>query len=215
MRKFALTLGIVLLSSCALATYIWLRYRIDKNYKPIELPNFLTSDECDAIVEMAQEKGLEKSGLYEGDEDMYDERVRKSEQTWLYRPIGNIAERIAQIAGLPVENQEAYQVVHYEKGGRYEPHYDACVYDCERMNIGGPRIYTFLIYLNDDFEGGETHFPNIGFTVKPEKGKAVLFRNVTDSGRILRESSHGGNPVRSGEKWIINKWIHTHNAHVL
>jgi len=207
-------IALSIVSLGALLVYLLLHflYRIDKNYRPIELPNFLTNDECDAIIEMAKREGLEKSGLYEGASDAFDERVRKSEQTWLFQPIGNIAERIARIVGLPVENQEAYQVVHYGRGGKYEPHYDACVYNCKRMNIGGPRVFTFLIYLNDDFEGGETHFPNIEYTVKPEKGKAVLFRNVCDSGRILRESNHGGNPVHSGEKWIINKWIHAYET---
>jgi prolyl 4-hydroxylase len=208
--RFAFVTAIAILTLASMLL-IWF-HRIDKNYKPIEFAHFLTSHECDAIIQMAKDQGMEKSGLYEGVKDTFDDTVRKSEQTWLYKPIGEIADRIAKIVGLPVENQEAYQVVHYGKGGRYDPHYDACVRDCKRMNIGGPRIYTFLIYLNDDFEGGDTYFPNVDHTVVPEKGKAVLFRNVSDYGRILPESKHGGNPVLSGEKWIINKWIHTHKT---
>ena len=72
----------------------------------------------------------------------------------------------------------------------------------------GPRYLTFLIYLNDNFEGGETIFPNINKKIKPEKGKAVIFKNIDENENIIKQSLHGGEPVRSGQKWIINKWIH-------
>jgi prolyl 4-hydroxylase len=71
----------------------------------------------------------------------------------------------------------------------------------------GPRYYTLLIYLNDDFEGGETVFPKINKFVKPKKGKAVLFQSVDHRGVIIDEAFHGGNPVSAGQKWIANKWI--------
>jgi prolyl 4-hydroxylase len=73
----------------------------------------------------------------------------------------------------------------------------------------GPRIYTYLIYLNDDYEGGETAFPKLNIAVKPKKGKCVVFQNTLPQpdGRIPLEALHGGNPVTSGNKWICNKWI--------
>jgi prolyl 4-hydroxylase len=98
--------------------------------------------------------------------------------------------------------------VQYSEGGLFLPHYDACDHHCERMDgKDGPRILTVLIYLNDNFEGGETSFPEIGKQVKPEKGKAVVFSNVDKYGRIIKQSLHGGQPVVSGKKWIANKWI--------
>ena len=71
----------------------------------------------------------------------------------------------------------------------------------------GPRLLTVLFYLNDDFEGGETIFPKINKVVKPQKGKAVIFRNVDNDGVIISQAVHGGEPVKNGEKWIANKWI--------
>jgi prolyl 4-hydroxylase len=64
------------------------------------------------------------------------------------------------------------------------------------------------MYLNDDFDGGETFFPKINKKVVPELGKAVLFYSVNNNGVLLQKSLHGGLPVQSGEKWIANKWIH-------
>ena len=42
----------------------------------------------------------------------------------------------------------------------------------------GPRILTFFLYLSDVEEGGETAFPVLGISVKPKKGKALLWPSV-------------------------------------
>ena len=40
---------------------------------------------------------------------------------------------------------------------------------------GGKRFLIMMVYLNDDFEGGETEFPVLGDKVKPKKGKLLVF----------------------------------------
>jgi hypothetical protein len=76
------------------------------------------------------------------------------------------------------------------------------------MNKGcGHRLYTFLIYLNDDFEGGGTDFPRMNLCIKPKKGKAILFQNIDERFDLIPESLHAGCPVTSGTKWVANKWI--------
>ncbi len=62
-----------------------------------------------------------------------------------------------------------------------------------RRNLEEQSFYSFLIYLNDDFEGGETAFRNIG-TVKPKKGTALVFRHR------LR---HEGKELISGVKYVL------------
>lgn len=190
------------------------------DYSIKELPNFLSDKECDTLIKIAENKGLTESKLYSDDtsSDSYDTSVRKSEQTWLYDNddliIKNLSNRIAKLVKLPLENQEALQVVHYGIGGKYEPHYDACISKeketCARMNKdAGARYLTVLVYLNTVPEGGGTYFPYLKRTVKAEKGKVVIFQNTEDNTQeIIKEAKHGGNPVLSGEKWIANKWIH-------
>lgn len=58
----------------------------------------------------------------------------------------------------PPENGEDIQVLRYEEGQRYEPHYD---YFTDKVNIvrGGHRLATVLMYLSDVEKGGETVFP--------------------------------------------------------
>ena len=69
---------------------------------------------------------------------------------------------------------------------------------------------TFLIYLNDDYTGGETVFPRINKVIPPEKGKAIIFYNTDVKGNKIDDSEHRGNHV-TGTKWICTKWVSSHN----
>lgn len=184
------------------------------DYSILEIPHFLSDFECDQIIELAKHKGLFPSRVYESSADNLDDSTRKSEQCWLEDPdhpiIKRLSEKAAELTKTQGNFQELLQVVSYKPSGFFNPHYDACNGSeefCARLNINGPRLATVLIYLNDDFEGGETVFPKIKKTVIPEKGKAVLFYNVNENGRPIYESLHGGNPVTKGYKFICNKWI--------
>jgi hypothetical protein len=101
---------------------------------------------------------------------------------------------------------EDLQVVKYEEGQTYKDHYDAC-FGCDRGK-DMRRLYTLLIYLNDNFEGGSTMFRKAHVGVVPRKGSAVLFKNMTDDGKHVEwHSEHRGDTVRSGTKYACNVWI--------
>jgi hypothetical protein len=48
-----------------------------------------------------------------------------------------------------------------------------CVVYAEELD-GTESRYTFLLYLNDDFKGGETAFPKLNKTITPKKGTFYL-----------------------------------------
>ena len=181
-----------------------------------ELPDFLTSEECDTIRAIATKQGMHKSEIYGATSDSVDNSSRLSYTAWLttskHALIGKISTFAAELTGYPENHQEDLQVLQYPEGGFFKPHYDCCdggPDECKRMNAqGGPRRQTIIIYLNDDFQGGETFFPNINVTIVPQKGKAVVFWSTDSDNNVIRESFHGGNPVKGGEKWICNKWVH-------
>lgn len=61
-------------------------------------------------------------------------------------------------------------------------------------HIGAEKVQlTTVIYLNDEYDGGEIYFPEIGFENKPKKGQAVIFPTFT-----------ADNPYRHGVKEISN-----------
>ena len=74
--------------------------------------------------------------------------------------------RISAATHVPVPAFEPPQILRYEVGQQFIPHYDFMDENSAgfRDELGGygQRIATFLIYLNDDYEGGETNFPKIG-----------------------------------------------------
>jgi len=74
----------------------------------------------------------------------------------------------------------------------------------------GPRVLTFLLYLSDVEEGGETAFPDLGVAIRPRRGRALLWPSVED-GDLEREeenTDHEALKVESGIKFAANVWIH-------
>lgn len=60
---------------------------------------------------------------------------------------------------MQTENGESIQILHYEHGEKYEPHFDY-FHDKANQELGGHRVATVLMYLSDVEKGGETIFPN-------------------------------------------------------
>ena len=111
--------------------------------------------------------------------------------------MGNIA-----LATEQYRNQgEPLQVLRYRPGQEYRPHFDAIA------NDDNQRVMTFLVYLNDDYEGGETEFLSTGLKVRGRKGDGLLFRNADISGAPDPSSQHAGLPVTAGEKYLASRWI--------
>lgn len=97
---------------------------------------------------------------------------------------------------------EPINILKYTPGQQYKPHHDGTGSD----NVS-VRNLTALIWLNDDFEGGETDFPKIDVRVRGDVGDMLVFRNVRDNGAFDERMIHAGLPVTSGVKWMASRWI--------
>lgn len=119
--------------------------------------------------------------------------------------------RIADASDTAIENGEGLAILKYHPGEEYQLHYDCIAKELadehSQLKESGQRVGTFLINLNDDFEGGETEFPRAGIKVKGNKGDAVFFCSVDDKGAPDEMSLHAGLPIISGSKWVAVKWI--------
>lgn len=122
-----------------------------------------------------------------------------------------LRQRIATLTGLLMHRMEPPTVLHYMPGQEFKPHYDfldpAIPAYAANIARSGQRLFTVLVYLNDDFEGGETHFVNPNLRFKGGKGDAVLFRNVDDAGKPDFATLHAGLPTIRGEKWLFSQWL--------
>jgi prolyl 4-hydroxylase len=125
-----------------------------------------------------------------------------------------LRERIAKLASLGGESFEPTMILNYAPGQRFAPHFDFV--DATSAHLqndiakNGQRVATFLLYLNDDFAGGETDFPTLGWRFKGAKGDAVLFYNVDSYGQPDLRTLHAGLEPSSGEKWVLSQWLRAH-----
>jgi prolyl 4-hydroxylase len=87
----------------------------------------------------------------------------------------------------------------YDNGNKFHKHHD------DKID-GHTRLYTAVIYLNDDCIGGETHFPEVGLTIKPKKGKLLLFKNIVD-GVLNPKSLHESYQIKKGTKHALVNWV--------
>ncbi len=73
-------------------------------------------------------------------------------------------------------------MLHYDEGEEITAHFDFIdpnVPDHEQeIETRGERIVTFLVYLNDDYSGGETAFPRLGLKHKGRRGDGLFFVNA-------------------------------------
>lgn len=183
--------------------------------------NLLTANECQQVIEFGRPR-LSRSTTGNLDQATVAQG-RSSHQTWV-KPadlpcLKRVSNFVAKETGLPAENQEDFQLLHYKVGQEYGDHYDDCSpisadrssYEAclanRRKRGWGARVYTFFIYLNDVPEGGETCFPKLDLSFMPEQGSAILWGNRSEDGLSVHPRSlHAGAPVTKGEKWAINVW---------
>jgi prolyl 4-hydroxylase len=124
-------------------------------------------------------------------------------------PMLLVRERIAATVGVPVSHLESLAVFHYVPGQRFASHVDylSPVRDRADIAANGQRPYTFLVYLNDAFEAGETHFIDLGRKLRGKMGEALFWRNVTDAGEPDLRTTHEGMSPTRGEKWLLSVFI--------
>jgi prolyl 4-hydroxylase len=179
----------------------------------IVLGGFLSDAECDQIVALAKPR-MARSETVDNLTGGSEVNVARTSRGMFFERgetgvIDKVEKRIAALLDWPVQNGEGLQVLHYQPGAEYKPHYD--YFDpvhpgsAPILKRGGQRVATILMYLNTPKKGGGTTFPDVGFEVAPIKGNAVFFSY--DRAHVNTKSLHGGAPVIEGEKWVATKWL--------
>ena len=120
-------------------------------------------------------------------------------------------ERAARLVSLPVDYHEPPNVISYEPGQEFGLHVDYIDprepgFQAELRSMG-QRTATIITYLNTDFEGAETHFPDAGVKFRGGVGDAILFVNVLPDGTPDYNTRHCGLPPTRGRKWVLSQWI--------
>ena len=181
--------------------------------------NVISPIECAYLIELAKPH-IKRAGVVL-DEGFKPSEGRTGSNYWLKYDeddvVKSIGQRIADIVGLPLENAESMQIIHYGPEQEYRPHFDAFNLSLARgqkaAQWGGQRLVTALVYLNKVEGGGATQFPKLGITVPASPGRMVIFHNTTeDISGPHPLSLHAGMPVEAGEKWAFNLWFRHHDT---
>jgi prolyl 4-hydroxylase len=187
---------------------------ISHNPRVKVMHDFLSAEECDQLIaegggKLAPSQVVGKNGVSEAS------TARSSSGTFLTHHtelIRRIEQRIARATMLPVENQEAFYLLRYEVGQEYKTHPDYFAKETDEAadvvdRMGGQRVATVLLYLNDVEGGGGTRFAKGGIEVTAKRGQALFWWDCHANGTVDPNSWHAGLPVEKGIKYAATKWI--------
>ena len=164
------------------------------------IEDFLTEQECDSLIKFSEEQGYEKAKvnldgkqvlmtMVRNNERFLDLNVNRAEDLWerlkSFHPeqLGN-----SKAIGL----NEMFRFYKCTENQRFKRHRDGSF----ERNDTEFSAYTFMIYLNENFTGGETTFNEL--IIRPEKGTALVFRH---------ELKHEGKAIHTGIKYVLRSDI--------
>lgn len=178
-------------------------------------PNFVSAAMCRWFIERARGR-LSRALVYEA---ISREVMAKPTRTNT-AAVFNIVEtdfvsvlaqvRMSACLGVPLRQFEALTVLHYDVGEEITEHYDFIDPNlptyAQEIAQQGDRVVTFLVYLNDDYQGGETAFPRLDLSHKGSRGEGLFFVN-SEHGRADTRTLHAGRTPVGGEKWIVSQFV--------
>ena len=165
----------------------------------LTVPDILDPLECRALIERIEREGPTTAPIttLQGPRLMLgvrnNERVMFDDETLaqtLFDRIRKHAPR--EIHGMQLAGaNERFRCYRYRPGMRFAFHADGAFHRNDRERSW----YTFMVYLNEDFEGGETTFfvePEV--SIRPRTGMALLFQHPI---------VHEGSEVTAGVKYVV------------
>jgi prolyl 4-hydroxylase len=176
----------------------------------VVIEDFLAADQCDRLMAMIDRLAT-PSTVTGNSASSYRDNSRTSSTAHLDHGdplVHDLARRMAELAGVPSACGEPIQGQRYDVGQEFREHFDF-FHGAGLSHVGdlGNRSHTVIVYLNEEFSGGETEFPRLGLRIQPKRGMAVVWQNLDESGQGEQDMLHAGIPVTCGSKYILTRWF--------
>ena len=190
--------------------------RINLSYPALELVhasppiflinNFLSEKLCTQTIKYA----LNGRGMLTGRSKTFGSvsTVRSSTSWFLQRSdVKELLQQAEALLGISMLHFEVAQVARYMPGQEYSWHLDYIPSSSSEPNN---RVATLLVYLNSpDGGGGETCFRDLGVSITPTIGKALLFFPCFNSGIPDFRTIHNSTEA-TDIKYIAQLWVRKH-----
>lgn len=193
-------------------------------------PKVLKPDAINFLIDFAEKANKEQMGVFDGEKanqkllnngiDDHPSKIDLDQRNVKCADIGSIIPQIKDLYSEIVRNiinpfyqfkindSELPQLLVYEPGGHYKPHYDAVA---KWKNPDGTMIWkksidrdlSTVLFLNDDFEGGDFVFPDLRVRIRPEPGLLICFPSS-------QYYLHKVEPVISGKRYAMVNWMTVH-----
>jgi prolyl 4-hydroxylase len=185
----------------------------------IRLDNFMSAEDCAEIIRLTKTK-LRPSEIATETGYAGFRTSSTCDLTFLNHDAAfRIDQKIIDCLGIDVGTTEIIQAQHYGVGQQFKAHHDyfepGSAGYLKYSRDGGQRTWTFMVYLNQECEGGETEFPHLRLKFRPKTGTAIIWNNLLADGTINPNTLHQAHPITLGEKVVITKWFREENRDVV
>ena len=175
-----------------------------------EVDNFLTPEECEILISEIKRELRPSTIASSGAEDSSYRTSSTCDLGIIEKDfLKDLDDRICNFVGIDSSYGETLQGQNYQIEQEFKIHTDYFEESqmTEHDKGKGQRTYTFMIYLNEVAEGGETEFPRLNKKFSPSTGKVLIWNNLNEDGSPNINTLHQAFPVKRGEKNVITKWF--------
>jgi len=161
------------------------------------IEDFLTTKECDYYINFSNTKEFEEAKINVHGVQVLNKGVRNNDRLLFFDD--NLSQKLWERVKFFIPKEigiyralglnEMFRIYRYTKGQRFKMHRDGSY----QRNDKECSLLSFIMYLNHDFDGGETEFRKLE-TIVPKKGSALIFKHPY---------RHEGKEILSGTKYIL------------
>jgi len=167
--------------------------------------HFISAAECAVLIEAFESNALTNSA-----NDYWDDMIVYPKTITDPAVLGLMARTSSRTRDVILEKyrperifSDSIMLCRWDVGKELTPHIDN---QATHAYSTPWRTYSSLVYLNDDFEGGEIFFPRLKLALRPEQGLLVIFSSGP-------EHEHGVKPVTAGRRYTMPSWYTTDESH--
>ncbi|MFT3934906.1 MAG: 2OG-Fe(II) oxygenase [Chitinophagaceae bacterium] len=160
------------------------------------IQDFWSKEQCNDFIEKTESRGYRDAAINTDRGQRVVKSVRNNKRVMYtdHELAAEIWNDLSGFAPASIGNStaiglnELFRFYRYEPGEEFKRHRDQSYI----RNNQEASYYTFMIYLNHDFEGGETTFGSQ--SIRPIRGMALIF---------LHSLEHAGSAVKKGTKYVL------------